>query len=329
MPFRINSSLIVSAIILFFNQTLNSQSRILCSPANEFLIEKYKTVNIIAIDEGPHGTLETHQLIRQILTDSILKRTIQKVIIEFANTERQTTLDKFISGIDIPAESVKTIWRSTTQSHSTKFEEPVYLQLLQTIRDINYDLPSDKKIRVLGGDPPIRWREVKTLEDYFACLWQRDIYPSHLAIKYGLDSLQKVLIVFGGEHLKKNSDQQLDSTHWTIPYFIEKVSPGSIVTIGAFNPEILKSPPKNPDVRVGSICDLTLGEIGSLQVEEWGDSSSYTDLKNCFDAVYFLGPSENWHTGYPEKIKLEYWIELNRRSQIVWGDSIDSALIDY
>jgi hypothetical protein len=196
---------------------------------------------------------------------------------------------------------------------------------LKTVKEINLKLAPGKKIRVLAGDPPIDWSKIKTLKDFFSNLSQRDVLPSQLAIQYGIDSLKKVLLIYGGEHLKKTSDEKKDSTFWTIPYFINKKFPNSVITIGNFISEDHASGAKDPGIPLNSICDLNKSSLGGLSINNDTGSSSL-QMKNIFDAVYYIGQSKNWETGQPSPIDPLYWEELNRRSKIVWQQEIDEKL---
>ncbi len=300
-----------SLIIFFIAVNVLSQNFI---PAPEFITNQFKKYNIICLDEGPHGTIQSHAFIRNLISDDRVKNLLNYVIIEFANTDYQDILDRFIKGDDVPLKELRRVWRNTTQAHSPLFEMPVYLQLLKTIRENNLNQPADKQIRVLAGDPPIDWNKINSIRDYFKNISQRDVLSSELAIKYGIDSGKKVLMIYGGEHVVKTANEKKDSTFWTIPFYINKKTGIKALTIG-----ILKTGDfniQNNSIPVNSICDISTVE------------SPFSSLKDRFDALYYAGDSNLWEIDIPEKINAVYWNELNRRSKIVWGEGIDESLKD-
>lgn len=268
------------------------------SPAS-FLNQQFEKYNIICLDEGPHGTLQSHAFIRTLLSNDSVSSKLNYLIVEFANIIYQDILDKYIYGEEVPDIELQKIWRNSTQAHSPLYEMPVYKKLLETIRDINRI--SGNKIRVLAGDPEIDWKEIQTTNDFFKSITQRDVFPSELAIKYGIKKNSKVLLIYGGEHITKNSDNSKDSTFWTIPYYINHKYPKSVFTIG-----ILNSKSINSNIFVNSIL------INN-------DTARY-------DAYYYVGNSDNFVTDTPQKIDIGYWNELNRRSEIVWGEGIEEEL---
>ena len=314
-------SVLIFTIYLSFGM---SESRAKDTTPAQFITEKFSSYNIVCLDEGPHSTIQTHQLIRDIFKDNKFNSTVDYIILEFANQEYQKTLDRFIYGKKVKLKDLKLIWRSTTQAHSTNFEKSVYLKLLETIRNANKKLPKNNKIRVIAGDPPINWKNINSQNDYFSAITQRDVLPSELAIKYGVESSKKVLLIYGGEHLKKLSSGK-DSTYWTIPYYINRNNPGTVYTIGAFVSS--NYPEYSINVPVNTIIDLTSDPLGDLLVKNNGNNSNKNKLKEEFDAVYYAGPSDSWHLDdEPKSLDADYWEELNRRAKIIWGERIDENL---
>ena len=283
------------------------------SPAQYFKV-KYNNAGIICIDEGPHGTLQSHKFIRRLISNDTVSNLINYIIVEFVNVKYQDILDKYILGENIQPNELKLIWRNSTQAHSPLFEMPVYLELLTNIRDINSNLAAGKKIRVLAGDPEFDWGKINTINDYFKNISQRDVFPAELAIKYGIDSSKNILLIYGGEHLLKTSDEKKDSTFWTIPYYINKRYPGSVISIGICNSG--KQSVNGTDVPESSILDLSDKSINNI----------FNQFDN-YDALYYIGDSKEWRTDIPAKIEKDHWNELNRRSKIVWGEGIEENLI--
>ena len=297
-------------------ETLNEIA--LCKKASTYLNEKFDSYNIIGLDEGPHGTVRNHKFFLEMLSNDDLAKKIQIIILEFMSNTQQVLLDRFINGDDVSISDLRLVWRESTQAHSVNIENPVYLNLLVKIRELNSRLENKDKIRVLGGDPSANWAAIKTLKDYFPTLSQRDVLPSELAIKYGIKENKNVLLIYGGEHLLKTSDSKRDSTHWTIPYYINKKYPKSIWTIGFFNSKTYKYNKNEIHLRANTIYN-TNGKIGELETAEG------TKLSDVFDAVYYLGDYDHWPVGNIESIDSEFWNELNRRSKILWGQGIDET----
>jgi hypothetical protein len=276
-----------------------------CVNAGDFFVEKYKKYSVIALDEGPHATVQTHEFLRSLFTHRKFIQTVNYVILEFINRDHQEVVDKYISGEKVAISDLKQAWRHGTQAHSENFERSVYLKLLEAIREANLQLPIENKIRVLAGDPKIEWNNVNSLAQYQYSLSQRDIYPGQIAMAYGIKDQRKVLIIFGGEHVRKKSADPKDSTFYSITQFLNRNYANSTYAIGAYKADIL--PAGNKECALNSIIEPT-------------------GKDEAFDAYYFAGLTKEWKQDtLLEKIESPYWEELNRRAKIVWGETLDTV----
>jgi hypothetical protein len=174
-------------------------------PAEDYIIETFKDCNIIGLGEGGHGLENSHHFFHTLLHNKTIQEILDVVIVEFANTDYQAILDRYIFGETVDLDDIRKIWRESTQPGQLG-EVSIYFNLLTKVRDINKKLPQNKKIRVLGGDPSINWKEINDFEDYKKQIgYRRDKFPAELAINFGIKQTKKVLIIYSEIHLTKNS----------------------------------------------------------------------------------------------------------------------------
>jgi len=310
--FSLNSIIVpLSFSILFFgfNCNLFAQNWL---PANVFLTKAYKKYHIIGLDEGPHGTIQGHAFLRSLINDKQVSRTIDYIILEFASSTQQATVDQFVNGGDVSDSDLKKIWRTGTQAHNSGYgEAPVFLKLLESIRSLNKK--NSHKIRVIAGDPGLDWNKIDNFKSYIGSLGQRDLYPAHQAIHYGIELKKNVLLIYGGGHFNKfnknnnlNKDLKQDSTHWSIDYFVNSKYPGSMMTIGVTD--------KLPSGAA----------TGKNRFMAFVNQNGTNDFKN--DAIWYMSDLSTWVEDKPAFIEEPYWDELNRRSLLVWREGIDSTL---
>lgn len=108
-------------------------------------------------------------------------------------------LDRYISGEDVPFTEVRKVWRNTTQPMcglSGFFE-----QFFPLVRALNQKLPPEKRIRVLAGDPPIDWEQVKTSQELDKSMMNREASITSVMEKEVLSKHRKALMLFGTMHL--------------------------------------------------------------------------------------------------------------------------------
>lgn len=296
----------------------------------DYIIQTFQDHNIIALGEGGHGLLKSHELIRQMFDDPKIQELIDIVIVEFANTDYQEVLDQYIFGEDVAINDLRQVWRESGQPGRLG-ELPIYFQLLKKIRKINKFLPENKKIRVLAGDPSINWKAIQTLEDWKNQIgYSREKFPAELAIKYGVTQGKKILIIYSESHLTKITDNFFDPNYPSIISTIHQKHSGVVKTIGTIYSELFLADPRLKNLPINSIIDLQEDELGNVSGAHFFQGSLYKDgkevrsfekykTKELFDALLYVGQFDALkRCPMPEPdFDPEYLTELNRRRKIV------------
>ncbi len=119
------------------------------------LISAFDHADVVALGEA-HGRFRQEGDLRVALVrDPNFAKKVRSIVVEFASTTEQATLDRYIRGENVsPAEPAQ-VWRTTTQAANGNdiWEYPIYPEFFAAVRDVNRKLPADQQIRVLGGDP--------------------------------------------------------------------------------------------------------------------------------------------------------------------------------
>ncbi len=170
------------------------------------------------------------------------------------------------------------------------------------MREINQTLPHDKKIRVLGGDPPIKWEKIKSREDHESFLGMRDSFPSRLAIEQAFKLNKKVLILFGDGHLSKVPNNLRGQRQYGIENRIEEEHPDSVKVLALLNPHDLNIEDRMHELEKGKLYETNNHWTGEIEAELYfpmvfyrdgsGKATAYAgySIKNLYDALLYLGP---------------------------------------
>jgi hypothetical protein len=315
----------------------------------DYIIDAYKNCNIIGIGEGDHHLENSHHFFQRIFDNKKIQETVDIVIVEFANAKQQDILDKYIFGEEIDLNELRKIWRESTQSINRFGEATIYFELLLKIRNVNFTLSSNKKIRVLGGDPPIDWTLINSLEDYLKINITRELFAADLAIEYGIKRSKKVLMIYAEYHLTKISDKSRKNMLTeindksikdlpTITNYVNTKYPDTMQIIAVLNPKELQLSEKTKNWPLYSIVDLKEEEFGNLPAVNYFTQIFNNDgrmilfagnkLKELFDAFLYIGQSETWkRVDYSRSIFSDNdWNELNRRRQMLGLESLDDSL---
>lgn len=88
------------------------------------------------------------------------------VMAEFINPVHQAMMDRYLLGqADVPPAELSQTWYDTGDIGTWRRDDPDVLRILSVIRARNRALPKARRIRVVGGNDPIAWPQVHSLED--------------------------------------------------------------------------------------------------------------------------------------------------------------------
>ena len=167
-------------------------------PAIPAILAAFDKYAVVAMPEG-EGWQDQGDFILTLIRAPAFPDKVNDIEVECGNSLYQSVLDRYIAGEDVPFTEVRKVWRNTTQpwgcSTSGFFE-----QLFPLVRAVNQKLPPAKRLRVLAGDPPIDWDQVKTFQDVLKFAHRNDSIASVME-KEVLSKHRKALMLFGTMHL--------------------------------------------------------------------------------------------------------------------------------
>jgi hypothetical protein len=271
------------------------------NPAQSAILSAFDRYEVVGMPEA-HGLKDLDDLIFALVRNPQFPKEVNDIVVECGNSLYQPILDRYIAGQDVPLSDVRKVWRNTTQpmcGHSGFFE-----QFFPLIRVINQSLPPQQRLRVLGGDPPVDWSQVKSFQDILA-LPHRDANIASVMEKEVLSKHRKALMLFGTFHLFHNAQHSAVSLY-------EKDYPRVTFVIGdlmLFDSQD-QGEPSNPFAKwpVPSLADVGETWLGALDLSHLVPALTLIDkdcnvhhelpkelqqpIEKLVDAVLYLGPPE-------------------------------------
>jgi len=304
------------------------QSAATPEPAIPAILALFDRYEVVAMPEA-HGDKDLDDFILALVRDSRFPDRVNDIVIECGNSLYQPVLDQYIAGMDVPFTEARKAWRNTTQSmcgQSAFFE-----LLFPLVRAINQKLPAARRLRVLGGDPPIDWDKVTTAEDAEKFL---DRWPSIASVmeKEVLSRHHKALMLFGKFHLFHNADSAVSRYEKTYPNvtfvisdlgiydanrkpgsnsaFVSWPNPSLIAAKGTWLGTLTLSDINTPHIMISADCKVTLGFGPERQ----------KPMAALVDGFLYVGPAE-YRLGelIPASVAIdtEYIAELQRRDTLL------------
>jgi hypothetical protein len=273
------------------------------------ILETFRLHDVVALCD-PHGNQQLHDFLLTLIRDPRLPGTVNDIIIEGANARYQELVDRFIGGADVSVEALRPVWQESTQVQFV-LDPPLYTEVLPAIRAINASLPPGRKLRVLLGDPPIDWANVKSPADHRKWIEQRETFPADLIRQEVLGKKRRALLLFGQMHFQRKNaaaNFRSDGAAASIVSLLEDAGQTRVFTVW-WVPGLEKL---QPDVAMWPIPSLAIVRgtvIGAAQFayegprfeirngqpdftrpiprQEWRSFQA----EDQYDAVLYLGPS--------------------------------------
>ncbi|HEY7336957.1 MAG TPA: hypothetical protein VH639_18840 [Bryobacteraceae bacterium] len=151
------------------------------------LVSTFDVVDVLALADTHQRKIDS-DLRLAVVRDPEFAQKVHFILVEFANTVDQPTLDRYITGENVPPGELQQVWRNTCCGGV--WDSPVYAEFLAAVRNLNKKLPLDRRIRVLAGDPPAGTPTT-----------QREASAVAVLRSQVLDKGGKALVIYGGGHV--------------------------------------------------------------------------------------------------------------------------------
>lgn len=338
-------NLVVIILLLGISRNLPAQAKPrgaepVPQPAIPAILAAFDKYEVVGMSEA-HRVKDEDDFILTLIRMPAFSQKVNDIVVECGNSLYQPILDRYIAGENVPFADVEKVWRNTTQPMCDASE---FFQIFYPlVRAINQKLPQERRLRVLAGDPPIDWDQVKSIKDFDASDTDaRNQSIAKVMEKEVLSKHRRALMLFGIFHLLHESATNAVGLY-------EKNYPNSTFVIGDLeglenldSPFLSSSPLSN-----WLIPSLALSKgtwLGALPLSHFFGGPEIRTDKSCVatyfypegkpieklvDALLYLGPpSLALREQTPAEIVSDpdLTAELNRRATLIggyWTDVID------
>ncbi len=229
---------LAAALALVFGAGLDAQAPAPAPvPALEGLITALKANQVVAISD-PHGSATAQAFIRQLIGDPRFADLVDDIVVEIGNARYQALVDDYVNGKAIDESALADVWMNTTVANQISAD----VEWFRLVRQINRTRPAERRMRILLGDPPIDWTKVRTREDHFKWLAQRDSFPAALVQSEVIAKQRRGLMVYGHLHFQR---RQMSSNFFmddwraqTIVSLLERAGPTRVFTVWTLADEL-------------------------------------------------------------------------------------------
>jgi hypothetical protein len=258
------------------------------------IIDAFRSYRVVSFPGGHTDGNETQALLRALIGDARFASVANDVVVEFGSSRYQDLMDRYVRGDDVAESALQPVWLNAVQA-GTALDNSNTAALFRTVREVNATLPPAQRLRVLLGDPPIDWDNVRVKSDYRKWEVQRDSYPADLVRREVLARNRRALIVWANGHLKRREIlTNYDMTNWqaqTIVSLIEGPGGAPVFTIRAEGPltqwqvDAASWPPMSLTLVRGTV-------LGAADYSEFDDPGQRYLIRGVDD--FALIPRDQW-----------------------------------
>ncbi len=178
------------------------------------ILDAFRSYRVVSFPGGHPAANESQALLRALVKDPRFAATVNDIVVEFGSSRYQDVMDRYIRGEDVPQSAVQRAWLDAVQGGTALDNDNTPL-FFAAVREANAAVPAERRIRVLLGDPPIDWDNIRSKADYRKWEIQRDSYPADLVRREVLAHNRRALIVWANGHLMhKEILTNYDMTSW-------------------------------------------------------------------------------------------------------------------
>lgn len=188
------------------DSTSVQKDEVVIKPAVDGIFEAFENYPLVGIGER-HGLAQIMVFCEQLIRDPRFAHNVGNVVVEFGGAIHQDVIDRYVNGEVVPYTELRKVWIDVVGA-TPALTSTYYAHFFYQIRQTNLSLPPEKHIRVWLGEPPIKWSEIKTREQ-FNVIWEtRDQYVARVITKNILARSKKALVIYGAGHFVPFSKEE-------------------------------------------------------------------------------------------------------------------------
>jgi len=258
------------------------------------ILDAFRTYRVVSFPGGHTDGNEVQALLRTLVKDPRFASLVNDIVVEFGASRYQDLMDRYVRGDDVPESAVQRAWLDAVQA-GTALDNANTGLFFRAVREANAVLPPERRIRVLLGDPPMDWENVRGKSDFRRWVVQRDSYPADLVRRQVLARNRRALIVWANGHLMRQEIlTNYDMTDWqaqTIVSLIEAPG-GTPVFVVRSDGDLSKWQAEASSWKPMTLALVRDTVLGAADFSEFGGVSERYRIRGEDDFVPI--PREQW-----------------------------------
>ena len=287
------------------------------------IVNLFGTYRIVMLGEI-HECKQEYALLSKLIANPGFTARVNDIVVEFGNAKYQQLVDRYTAGENVPFEQVQNACRDTVGALGPV--SPVYGEFYRAVREVNRKLPKQRRLRIVLGDPPIDWEQVRSREDVGLYLPFRDEFYAG-AVRYEvLAKRHRALLIMGEGHFRRSGGRPGAIENELLMAFVKPyvILPGSDMVRGYDDVDS-----RFAGIAAPALLEMKGNWIGGLSAPGRGGAASTWD--QTADGYLYLGPRDHITVVKNRRSDLDgtpYGRELQRRLAILFDKPPDFLPLD-
>ena len=314
--------------------------------ATSAMVALLHTHNIVMLGEA-HDAKQEYEWLCKLVGNPEFANYVDDIVMEFGNSLYQKSIDRYVSGDDVPVDEVQNAWRNMIASVPPV--SPVYGWFYKAVRESNMARHGKHQIRLLMGGPPGDWNKIENSTDLAPYEAEREQWYAQVVKDEVLAKHHRALLIMGAGHFLRGyaqalQDELLAQQHRAVPPVDRsQLAPGYIereLRAAGANPYVIVFGTNVVDGRgdvdrrfdpwsVPVIVPLSGNWVGELPAQPvvTGGHAPTTPLKlaDQADAMLYVAPCDSLTTVNVSLAEVDgtaYGKEIARRNMIELGRTV-------
>jgi hypothetical protein len=197
---KLSHILLLGTSFLAFGSSSDAQGDPKPEKANAAVGAAFETHDIVMFGEF-HGNKQEYAWLRSLVATPEFADRVDDIVMEMGNSLYQKSVDRYVSGEDVPLEQVQKAWLNTVGVVGPP--SPATATLYEAVREENLKRRGKHQMRILCGDPYIDWEKVKEKGDIGPYLGNRDQWFTQVVKDEVLAKHHRALLIMGWGHFAR------------------------------------------------------------------------------------------------------------------------------
>lgn len=254
------------------------------------IVDAFSRHSLVCLGDA-HGNRLGDAFQLKLIEDPRLADSLENIVIESGNSRYQDRVDRFVNGESVDQQAMEQVWIDTTQPQMASRQ---ISKVVLAARRLN-STRVRRRIRVLVGEPPIPWDDLKTGDQLRA--WEeqpqfdRDAFGADLIRREVLGKKQRALVLYGAGHFfRRPHSQSIVTLLEANEARVFSIWTNAAAELSGLQPDVAGWPKPSLALLRGTVLGRTgmsiyLGQNSGDVSPEW-----LVPIEEQFDAVLYLGP---------------------------------------